>query len=439
MAMPNPYTPGSVPRYLAGRESETGRVRDALARVATFGEMAGAPLVFQGPRGVGKTSLLRSAQQDAEEHGFVTAWVAGRRGAPVVAELATAVSDSIAATDVLDDRSRQRLHLRLTEVALEVGLPTGVKVRANVAPRLDTNSPSLLAPTPALERLLHEASRRIRESGGAGLVVFVDELHAPTHQDLAVLLNAVQNLGGRREENPIAIVGAGLPSTAGELTRSATFAERCTFVSVDRLSAEAAASAITEPAQSLGVTWRAEAVQRLTAYAQGFPYLLQVAAHETWNQAHLGDKKQSITIDDAERGLSEALRLVEAMYAARWSAASELEKQFISAMATSEGSAVSRTAIAAALGRTSNAISAPRDRLIEKGIIEPAPERGFLRFTLPGFGDFLRSEHVEETDPSHQHGLGDVDDEARRRLRSADRRHSNQPSDPHTGGPKPSR
>ena len=59
----NPYTPGQVPRILAGRTAEMRRIEGLLARVATYGELGGPLLVFHAPRGIGKTSLLRAGQR----------------------------------------------------------------------------------------------------------------------------------------------------------------------------------------------------------------------------------------------------------------------------------------------------------------------------------------------------------------------------------------
>ena len=51
---PNPYTPGDIPRFLAGRDNELARVEVVLDRVVEGGPV-GAPLVFVAPRGLGKT------------------------------------------------------------------------------------------------------------------------------------------------------------------------------------------------------------------------------------------------------------------------------------------------------------------------------------------------------------------------------------------------
>ena len=47
------------------------------------------------------------------------------------------------------------------------------------------------------------------------------------------------------------------------------------------------------------------------------------------------------------------------------------------------------------MGRDTRAISVPRDRLLDKGIIEAAGH-GRLRFTLPGFADYVRSQTSRE-------------------------------------------
>ena len=76
----SPFTPGDLPRVLVGRVPERTRLRDLLARVTAYGELAGPPVVLHAPRGLGKTSLLRDTEDRARELGFVTAWVACAKG-----------------------------------------------------------------------------------------------------------------------------------------------------------------------------------------------------------------------------------------------------------------------------------------------------------------------------------------------------------------------
>ncbi|MDN4175263.1 ATP-binding protein [Nocardioides sp. SOB77] len=388
--LPNPYAPGELPRVLAGREQQQDRIKGYLSRIGTYGEMGGPLLVFLGPRGVGKTSLLREAQRDAEAHGFITGWVACRRNAPFLPDLVSRVGKAIETADILPRAEKGTWKLRLESIALEFGLPSGVKVSATAAAdRSGAEAPPRGAQISALEDLLHETSAQIRARGGAGLVVFVDELHAATRDDLAVLLNAMQNLAGRREDNPLAIIGAGLPSTPGVLVNAATFGERSTFLTLPRLEPAAAVAAVAEPASELGVTWTPAALQAIAAEAQGFPYLLQVLAHATWEVAKPSGTSDVLDVDQVRAGLPLADDQLTSMYAARWAAATELEKQIMSVMAQAGTPTVTRAEIAAALGRPTQALGVPRERLIDKGIIEPA-SRGEVRFTMPGFDRYIR-------------------------------------------------
>ncbi len=408
-SLPDPYTPGQTPRILAGRTVELGRIRDQLARVATFGELGGPLLVFHAPRGLGKTSLLREGQRHAIEAGFVTAWVACSRQQPFLPEVVRSIDRALQRAD-LDRDTRAGWRARLDKVSVELGLP-GMKVTTGLARRDDPGQGAgqgtaatggagtgrASAPIAATEDLLHDAASLVRGRGGAGLVLFVDELHAAGADDLAVLLNAVQNLDGERERNPLAVVTAGLPVTPEAITRAATFGERSSFVPLDVLSETDARSAVIAPAESLGVTWDVVALDLVAAEARGHPYLLQLIGSATWATARPG-AGATIGPGDVRRGAPRAREQLDAMYRARLNSASPGEQAFLRSMARArpDGSNVTRAQIAAGLGRTSQAISMPRERLIEKGVIEPVGH-GLVRFTLPGFAGWLL-EHDDDRD-----------------------------------------
>lgn len=381
----NPYTPGQVPRILAGRAVEMRRIEGLLARVATYGELGGPLMVFHAPRGIGKTSLLRAAQRGAVESGFVTAWVACSRQQPVLSAIAHSVARALERADAVPTGNRWRGQLeRLT---VEVGVP-GAKVQAEVA-RREAATPPPHAAIGMLESLLHDAAASVRAHGGAGLFLLLDELHTASADEMSVLLNTLQNLDGERTENPLATVAAGLPVTPEALTRAATFGERSTFVSLDVLSDDDARAALVAPAEAEGVAWTDGALAAVVTESRGYPYLLQLLGSTTWDAADPGTGTR-LTLAHVKRGLPVARDQLTAMHRARWGAASRLEQRFLAAMAAAGDGNVTRAAIAAGMGVDSRAISVPRERLIEKGVIEPVGH-GLVRFTLPGFGAFVRS------------------------------------------------
>lgn len=383
MAITSPFTPGDLPKVLVGRARERTRLGDLLARVTTFGELAGPPVVLHAPRGLGKTSLLRDTEERARELGFVTAWVACAKGSPLLTELAGSVRRSLIEAEVLDDRSTKRV---LETISVEFAI-FGVGMTTEFGTgRGDPEPPA--AAINGLERLLHEAARSVRVRGGAGLLVLIDELHAAPYGELGILLNALQNLAGRRAENPLAVMTAGLPSTPEMIMRAATFGERSEFMSIERFDQPDSRRVLQEPAQEVEVTWRDEALLAGLEIADGNPYLLQLVGDATWQEAAplAGD---ILEVDDLRAGQERMRGQLAAMCRARWDSASELEQSFLAAMAGYPDEIVPREHIATTMGRESRAISVPRARLIDRGVIEAAG-RGRLRFTLPGMGAWIR-------------------------------------------------
>jgi hypothetical protein len=392
-SLPNPFTPGQVPRVLAGRAVELRTIGDHVARVAQFGELGGPLLVFHAPRGIGKTSLLRTAQRQAEAVGCLTVWVACSRDRAFLPELVRGVERSLTRADVVPRAEARRWRAFLDRITVELGVPgVPVKVSASLA-RAEKRAPDPgAAPIGALEDLLHDTAALVRGRGGAGLIVFVDELHAASADEMSIVLNAIQNLDGNREDNPLAVVTAGLPVTPEALTRAATFGERSAFVPLDVLSATDARAALTAPAEALDVRWTPSALEAVVGEARGHPYFLQLLGSTTWTAAGPGAGGR-LTLADVRRGVPVAGQQIDAMHRARWNSATKGEQALLQAMARAErdGPAsgnVTRARIAAGMGVDSRSISVPRDRLIEKGVIEPVGH-GLVRFTLPGFGAWI--------------------------------------------------
>jgi len=383
VALASPFTPGDLPRVLVGRARERQRLGDLLARVVTFGELAGPPVVLHAPRGLGKTSLLRDTEDRARELGFVTAWVACAKGSPMLTEVAGSVRRALIDAEVLDDRSTKRV---LDTISLEFAI-FGVGLSTEFG-RDKAEGEQPVAAITGLERVLHEAAASVRARGGAGLLLLVDELHAAPYAEVAILLNALQNLAGRRADNPVAVMAAGLPSTPEMIMRAATFGERSEFISIERFDEADARRVLHEPAHEVGVGWREDALVAGLEIADGNPYLLQLVGDSTWQEA-APVKGDILERDDLEAGEGRMRGQLAAMCRARWDSASELEQSFLSAMADYEQEIVPRDHIATTMGRESRAISVPRARLIDRGVIEAAG-RGRLRFTLPGMGAWIR-------------------------------------------------
>lgn len=394
--LPSPYTPGDVPRVFIGRDKERDQLRDLFARVIAFGEMGGPLTIVTGPRGLGKTSLLREVSAGAERDGFVVAWLSGIKNQPFLSALVGQVSHALRRADIVAEPRRRS---RLDELTVEVGVGIA-KVRAKISAGDDDGEPSVALHT-MVEDLFHEAASAVRDAGGAGLLIVIDELHAPLEPkgrderrpepeplvDAAVLLNAIQNMGGDRRRYPLVVLGAGLPQTKTLLTHAATFSERIRELTLTGFDGKASAAVLTEAARPLGVTWSAEALQIGVARAQGYPQALQVVGDETWQIAK-PNRGDVIEIAHVEASLPAVDEAMGSMFRTRWAVATERERTVLRTMARLPGDVVERAAIAAEMQVDSEDLGMVRRSLIQKGIIEPAG-RGLLRFTIPGFDAFV--------------------------------------------------
>jgi hypothetical protein len=386
VVLPSPYTPGSVPLVLAGRDAQLSQVRHELGAVATFGRFAGRIRVETGSRGVGKTSLLKAVQDTAAEAGFVTAWATARADESLAAQLANALVaglDRIGVAGGRDSRLLQRV--RTLELQLGIG-PARAGVELDVAGDTATRTPA----ETALRELVADGAAAARERGSAGVCLLVDELQAAPAADLRTVAYAWQEMGVQPDPPPAALFAAGLPNTPDVLTDAVTFSERFAFRPLQRLTDAEAAYALTATAESAQVGWEPGVVAQVVARAQGYAYFVQLYGDAIWQAAapeaggvlgvaHLRQAQEIVAADTA------------AMFRARWAKASTGEQRLLTAMARFGDRPVRRRDLAEALGVSTTYLSVQRRRLLDKGLIETAG-RGRLQFTTPGFAAFIQAE-----------------------------------------------
>lgn len=403
----SPYSPGSgqMPPLIVGRDVHMSRARAALARLRTDGLPAN-PLVLTGPRGVGKTVLLRAVQAEALGAGHPVVYLTLDRGTSAPERLAAGLAHQM--HEVLGDTGGarwRRLRDRLGELGVKLTLP-GVSVERGAAPR----DPSPARPPvdrDELARLVTEAAALAREHGHGGLVLVLDEFQEAPPADLVVLVNTIQDTVG--QAGAVVVVAAGLPQTPDALMSAGSFAERFTYLTVGRLTDDEALLALVEPARGRGVAWSPGAMDAVLSKAHGSPYLLQLFADATWDAArpHRGQVLDPAAAASGLRITEEQLH--NGMFRGRWNKAGPAERDLLIAVAASlrpDGTAAVSDVLTVT-GRTPQQLSGPRQRLLDKGLLE-APARGQLAFTMPGFEDFLRIQAgLPPTNPTPLRGADD--------------------------------
>jgi DNA-binding MarR family transcriptional regulator len=346
-----------------------------------LGRSGGPLLAFHAPRGLGKTSLLRMAQRDALAEGYLTVWVTGRDDQPMSPGLVQALSAAVTERS-FGERAKALVH-RLEQVQLEFGIPSakvGATVRAGESP--------LLPASAVIEELLEEAGKFARSHEHKGLVVFVDEFHEARVPDRKSLLIALQHFDGDPGGCPVAVIAAGLPSLPAAVTEAATFGERSRFVELGLLSDVAVAEALRVPAEHHGVGWADGAVEAAIAIAGGYPHKVQLIGQAAWEVAR-PERRGQILAGHVRQARDEVEEQMLGLFRTRMARVTPEQRRLLLAMAELGGDIASRSEIAARLGVDTNALSRPRQELIDRGLVEPAGH-GRLRFTIPGFGAYLR-------------------------------------------------
>ncbi len=244
-----PFRPGTgaPPPYLAGREREQGLFRGLLEEL-----VAGAPppseVILYGPRGNGKTVLLRWLRQEARSHA----------GVEVLARTPSAIADR---TRLAEELLPETWWRRYGPDEVEVG---GITWR-----------PGRGRP-PSPEVVLETRARR------GPFLLLLDEAHTLDPEVGRELLNASQEVG---RELPFLLVLAGTPNLRSRLNRmGASFWNRAQLVRVGRLSEDGAAAALERPFEEHGVAVEEDALAALVRSSQCYPFFLQVIGGAVWRQ-----------------------------------------------------------------------------------------------------------------------------------------------------------
>jgi len=382
----NPYTPGSgvKPLKLAGRDNDLEAFGVLLERLVD-----GQPersLIYSGLRGVGKTVLLLEFETLARESGWVcndVEEVGSGDFRQTFAELAYQL--------LLSMSRRERMHGRATAAfrvlkSFSIGVPGGFAARLEVDTAIGTADSG--DPERDLAALLVEVGL-VAQSGGTGVVFFLDEMQGLGDTALAAVCMAMNRVGQRGL--PVALVGAGLPPLPRLLRTAKPYAERMfAYHELDRLSDAEARLALVAPAGQRGVEYEPDAVDLIVGASAGYPHFLQEYGRVLWNEVELSP----ITAHDVESAdalIKETLN--RRFFKDRFEMASDAEQRYIAAMAELGDGPVRSVAVAERAGyKDASSASVVRDSLLRKDLVY-SPRRGLIDFTVPLFGDYLRGEH----------------------------------------------
>jgi len=395
----NPYAPGAGqrPPELAGRDRELARFDVVLERVAR--SRPERSLVLTGLRGVGKTVLLNALRSQAINRMWGTGKIEARPDQsirrPVAAALHMALRE-IAGRHRDPERVDEVLGV-LKAFALREPDEPGAKRRAGGRggprwqPGIDVPAATGRADTGDLEIDLVElfvAAASVATDLSVGIALFVDEMQDVPSADVSALCAACHELS--QTGAPLIVVGAGLPHLPSVLSASKSYSERLFhYLRIDRLDRDAADRALIAPAEREDVDFTPEALDALYAVSGGYPYFVQAYGKVTWDAAPASPIGKEDVLVAAPAADSE---LAVGFFGSRYERATPAERDYMRAMAALGDGPVGTAEVADSLGRKPSSLSPARDSLLKKGLVYSA-ERGLVAFTVPHFGQFLRSQH----------------------------------------------
>ena len=259
----DPFSPGSghLPPYLAGREDEQSVFRKNLAKMSA-GKSPPAATVLYGPRGMGKTVLLRWFKNEVEPSGakkdlIRVVWVTpDQLGSP--SDLWKCLMPP------------QTLKSKLTPEDVTAGF----NVEA-LAASATWKAKDLFKQT-FQNTLIDQCKKQ-------PLILLMDEAHKMDEDLCNNLLNLHQIIS---PESPFMLVLAGTPGLQNFLSKvGATFVERSEMIGLGRLDEQSAADAISKPFKEQGIQITDDALSLIVEDSQCYPYFLQVWGSSLWDEA----------------------------------------------------------------------------------------------------------------------------------------------------------
>ena len=355
-AGPNPkFAPGAgmTPPVLAGREREKAVIIEALEDLGE-GYNPTANIALIGPRGNGKTALLRWAEAHVDEcEGKVQCIILNPDSFSSHSDLVEALADHGMLATLLGEGYSGSINL----------LGSGISLSQQASPK----------------KLLRPVLKKKCSNGG--LALLVDEAHTLHHNPevARAFFNDAQALAG--EGRPLLLILAGTPDTSSRLNGiEATFWNRLEKIGIGLLDMAASREALRAPLERMGYRIESDTLDQAADAAQRYPYFIQVVGKELYRSAKAepgkladGDRIGGAILEQALN----AFRIARnAYYADRYS---ELRAGGI----LSSAEAVARLFVAQkTISISANEIESAIDRSIDKKLEDRAKASGGIEPAL---------------------------------------------------------
>lgn len=379
----NPFAPGagSQPPELAGRDEIIDDATIALKRTK-IGRHARSQMLL-GLRGTGKTVLLNTIENAAEDNDYLTSVIEAPEEKPL-AELLYPKMQQVLRKLSLIESAKAKTHDAMKALRsfasvfkVQIGdLSVAVDPEPGVADSgyLEYDLPDMFV-----------AIGTAAKAANKGWCLLIDEVQYLNEKELAALIVAIHKIG--QKQLPVIFFGAGLPQLAGLSGDAKSYAERLfLYPKVGALDEESALKAIKGPINDEGEEITSSALRKICEITEGYPYFLQEWGFQSWNTAD----KSPIDKSDIESATEDALkRLDDGFFQVRFDRLTPKEREYVIAMSKLGRGPYRSSEVADRLGEPPNKLGPRRAQIIAKGMIY-SPQYGDIDFTVPMFDDYLR-------------------------------------------------
>ena len=244
------FTPGAggVPPYLAGRKEEQAYFQACVKSLKNRRPIS-RDLILYGPRGNGKTALLRYLQKKTrQEEGdsLDILWVT-----PDTMPTETEFAHLLSGPKKLKDRFKKltgSVGAWVASAGIEMDLSGSLSITE------------------------HQIRKKCKRKP---FILIIDEAHTLAPALARTLLNASQSV--RNADNPFLLVLAGTPNLSAALGKAnASFWDRGKKLPLGRLSPDEASQALTIPLQEVGIAFTPGVIEHIVEQSHCYPFFLQV-------------------------------------------------------------------------------------------------------------------------------------------------------------------
>ena len=321
---------GDQPPYLAGREKEEQIFNITLSNLLRDQRNPSGHIICYGPRGNGKTVLLRDQQKQLQEKGISTLWLTATALQSKENFIRGIVYESKENIKQIKKEKKlrewiQRVQSIIPEINVGISDEINTSIKLNWSEEQRGRTKNL-----TLQEMIQQFTQENKDGEKEPLVLFIDEAHTMEPELGQMILNDSQTAIG--ENQPFLLVLAGTPQLEEHLQGiSATFWSRSEKIKLGRISEKATQDAITIPLQKYGITVEKKALQILTEQTQGYPYFTQLWGRELCRQLQ-PTRENTITTTHVTQGQDQFTEQKDLYYLERYQ---EIEKRNLGPLAES--------------------------------------------------------------------------------------------------------